>query len=268
MKASAMATAAALRARRAADSDLGLPSSAFFGVDLSGEEWAGARLSCVSLRGAILDGADFTGAHLYHVDLSGASLRGACLERTTFQQVSAVGASFAGARCADAAWSHLDCTSADFTRAQLQRALARVSLFEQADFTDADLSGIRLIDCTCSGASFCGTAWGDANTSGSRFVRAQFEDARRFSRCREIVVELLSREVGDDLERAKLVGALALHDGWCYPEWAGILALQPHYRRAVAEIFRRYPRSGCDEALRAAERSEQSRAGAARTPPL
>lgn len=251
-------TVADLRARLTDDPDHGLPGNEFWGVDLSAENWVGARLSCLSLRGALLDGADLCGAHFYQVDLTGASLCGANLEQTVFQQVSAVRASFADARCGDSAWSFVDGTTADFTRAQLQRALWRDSRFERTNFTGADLSGIRLIDSTCTGALFQQTAWADANTSGTRFVRAEFEGAQRFFACREIVAELLSREVGNDLERAKLVGAVALHENWCYPEWAGILALQPHYRQAAEAVFRRYPRSGFLEALRAADPSKQT----------
>lgn len=251
-------TVADLRARLTNDPDHGLPSNAFWGMNLSAENWVGARLSCLSLRGAVLEGADLRGAHFTQVDLTGASLRGANLEQTTFQQVSAMQASFAEARCGDSMWSFVDGTAADFTRARLPRALWRDSRFERANFTGVDLSGIRLIDSTCTGAWFQQSNWADANTSGTRFVRAEFEGAQRFFACREIVVEILGREVGDDLERAKLVGALALHENWCYPDWAEILARQPQYRQAAEAVFRRYPRSGFLEALRAANPSKQT----------
>ena len=246
-----MAAIDELRARVAGDPGLGLPSNEYFGADLSGVDWVGARLSHISLRGAILDGADLTGAHFSHVDFSGASLRETCLEHTMFQQVSAAQTSFAGARGDGSIWTLADLTGADCARIQLREAFVRGSLLERADFTDADLSGIRLIDSTCTDASFRGATLDDANTSGSRFARAMFEGARRFSRCREIVVEILSREIGDDLERAKLVGALSMNADWCYREWAQLLALQPYYRQTAVEIFGRYPESGFIEALRA-----------------
>jgi uncharacterized protein YjbI with pentapeptide repeats len=222
------------------------------GADLRGADLSEARLTCISLRGAMLDDANLTGAHLSHVDLSGASLRGACLERTTFHQVSLVQASLAGAHANASVWRHADLTVADCTGLELREALMGTCLFERADLTDADLSLIRLIDCTCTEATFRGTTFNEANTAGSRFARAQFAGARQFFRCREIVVEILSREIGDDLERAKLVGALAMHADWCYPEWAQILTLQPHYRQVAVEIFRQYPESGFLQALRAA----------------
>ncbi len=146
----------------------------------------------------------------------------------------------------------MDLTGADCAGTHWREAFIGDSVLERTDFADADLTWLRLIDCNCAGASFEGAEFDHANTANSRFTGAHFERARRFFRCREIVMEILSREINGDLERAKLVGALAMNQDWCYPEWAKILALQPHYRQAVAGIFRQYPQSGFLEALRAA----------------
>jgi uncharacterized protein YjbI with pentapeptide repeats len=236
----------------------GMPDTEYYGADLRGADLAGVRLTHFSLRGAILDGADLSGARFVRVDLSGASLREANLEHATFYQVSATKTSLAGARCVESVWRQADLTGADCTGTQWREAFVDHSLLERADFSDADLTWLRLIDCNCAEASFRGAAFEHANTAGSRFTGALFERAKRFLRCREIITEILSREINGDLERAKLVGALAMDQAWCYPEWAKILALQPHFRQVVAEIFRRYPESGFIEALRASAREDGS----------
>jgi uncharacterized protein YjbI with pentapeptide repeats len=235
-----------------------LPGGEHDGADLRGADLSGARLARISLRGAILDSADLSGARLVHVDLSGASLRDANLERATFHHVSAAGAVLTDARCADSFWRQPDLTGADCTGSSWREALIGDGLLERAQFAGADLTWLRLVDCNCAGASFQGAEFEQANTANSRFTGAQFERAKRFFRCREIITEILSREIADDLERAKLVGALAINQAWCYPEWAKILALQPHFRQVVAEIFRRYPESGFIEALRASAREDGS----------
>jgi uncharacterized protein YjbI with pentapeptide repeats len=228
----------------------GSARSDYYGADLRDAGLAGLRLSCFSLRGAILDGADLSGARFIHVDLSGASLRGANLERATFHQVSLVKASLAGARCAESIWRQADLTGAECMNAGWREAYVGNALLERADFADADLTLLRLIDCNCAGASFRGADFARANTAYSRFTDAHFEGAKRFSRCREIVVEILAREIGDDTARARLVGALALQRDWCYAEWAQMLAQEPHQREAALELFRRYPDSGFREAWR------------------
>ncbi len=246
-----MATVSDPRARIADDPNGDLPGYEYFGADFCGADMRNMRLSHFSLRGAILDGADLSGARFTHVDLSGASLCKANLERATFEQVSATKASLVGARCAESVWRQADLTGAECAGAHWHEAFVGNSVLEHADFTDTDLSWLRLIDCNCAGTSFRGADFERANTVYSRFTGARFERARRFFRCREIVTEILSHEINGDLERAKLVGVVAMNQDWCYPEWAKILALQPHYRQVVTEIFRQYPESGFMEALRA-----------------
>jgi uncharacterized protein YjbI with pentapeptide repeats len=248
-----------LRAELGARPEADLAGEKYDSANLRGANLAKVRLTRVSLRGAILDGADLSGARLTHVDLSGASLRGANLERASLHQVSAPRAVLAGARCADSFWQQADLTGADCTGSHWREALVADAILERADFADADLTWLRLIDGNCAEASFQGAEFDHANTAHSRFTGAHFERARRFFRCREIIVEILSREINGDLERAKLVGTLAMDQEWCYPEWAQILALQPHYRQVAIDIFRRYPDAGFIEALRAVARSSGQR---------
>ena len=132
-------------------------------------------------------------------------------------------------------------TGAECAGAHWHEAFVGNSVLEHADFTDTDLSWLRRIDCNCARTSFRGADFERANTVYSRFTGARFERARRFFRGREIVTEILSHEINGDLERAKLVGVVAMNQDWCYPEWAKILALQPHYRQVVTEIFRQNP---------------------------
>jgi hypothetical protein len=236
-------------------------AAAFHRADLRGLDLAGRSLACLSLRGAVLDGADLSGASLEHVDLLGASLRGVDLRRASLSCVGARGACFADARLDEAFAEHVDLTGADLSRASLRNALLRVCTLTRADLGGVDLTEGRLVGCECTDTGFRDALFEEASATDSTFDRAEFAGAKRFFLCREIVVELLKRELGDDLERTMLVGALAIERGWCYAEWARILAERPGARRAAVEAFRRYPASGCAEALQAECRSSQARPG-------
>jgi hypothetical protein len=77
-----------------------------------------------------------------------------------------------------------------------------------------------------------------ASTIGSTFEGADFSGAKKFFLCREILVEILRREIADDFERVELVGAIAVGSRWCYPQWKQILESRPKYRDLAMEIFK------------------------------
>ncbi len=218
-------------------------------ADLSGIDLSGRPLACVSLTHANLDGANLAGAHLRQVDLSHASLRDACLERAHLELVDAAGACLAGAHASRSRWELADLTLADMTGIDLSHALLRSCELRSARLDGANLTLSTLARCSFRDARFCGALIDRVNATGSGLEGADFSGARRFCTCREVLVELLRREVGRDLSRARLVGAFALVEDWCYAEWARILEFEPHYREVLYELFRRYPESGFIEAL-------------------
>ena len=224
--------------------DHGLAHADLRGIDLSGQS-----LAFVSLAHANLDGADLSGAHLRQVDLSHASLREACLERAHLELVDAAGACLAGARASRSRWELADLTLADMTGIDLSHALLRNCELRSARLDGANLTLSTLGRCNCRDARFCGALIDRVNATGSGLEGADFSGARRFCTCREVLVELMRREIGRDLSRARLVGAFALVEEWCYAEWARILEFEPHYREVLYELFRRYPESGFVEAL-------------------
>ena len=218
-------------------------------ADLRGADLSGLSLARVSLAHAHLDGANLTGAHLRLVDLSNASLKEACLERAHLELVDATSVCLAGARAARTRWELADLTLADLTGADLSRSLFRSCQLERARLDEADLTLSTMACCNCRDARFCGALIDRVNATGTDLDGADFSGARQFCTCREVIVELMRREMGDDLTRAKFVGAFAFVEKWCYAEWARILEFEPHYRELVCELFRRYPESGFVEAL-------------------
>ncbi|MDI7274900.1 MAG: pentapeptide repeat-containing protein [Anaerolineae bacterium] len=232
-------------------------------ADLRGADLSGLSLMYASLAHANLDGANLAGAHLRQVDLSHASLRDACLERAHLELVDAAGVCLAGARAPRSRWELVDLTLADLTGADLSRALLRNCELGRARLDGVDLTLSTMARCDCRDARLCGALIDRVNAAGSGFEGADLTGARRFCTCREVLVELMRREVGHDLSRARLVGAFALVEAWCYAEWARILEFEPHYREVLCELFRRYPESGLLEALeRGAEPSPSDEAQA------
>lgn len=226
------------------------PWGEFFQADLRGADLSGMRLASISLAAARLDGADLTGAQFSHVDLTNASLEGACLDRTRFEMVSAGSARLIGARVRDAFWEQVNLTGADLSRADLSRTTLRGARLESARLDDAVLTGGSLVYCYCEGASFRDSLLDLFNTIGSSFGGTDLTGARRFFLSRELVVEMLRREMGSDVELIKLIGAASVNPRWCYPEWKRILESDPEHRQAILNIFAHSPASGCFEALR------------------
>jgi hypothetical protein len=143
-----------------------------------------------------------------------------------------------------------DLSGSNLSGADLYGAMMRGCLLERARLEGANLSRSKLIYSNCSDTNFRNARFMWANTIGSTFEGADFSGAKKFFLCREILVEILKREMGNDFERVKLVGAIAVGARWCYPEWKQLLESQPQYRDLALEILQRYPDSGFNHALR------------------
>jgi uncharacterized protein YjbI with pentapeptide repeats len=221
----------------------------FADSDLRGANLRGVSIVFVSLAGALLDGADLTGAAFRYVNLTHASFSEAKLDSARFEYVHAGTSCFAGSNATNARWEHTDLTAANFTNANLRRSVMRTCALESIRLDGADLTDGSLAYSVCEAASFQGTILENTETVGAQFARADFAGSFRFFRCREIVVELLRREAGNDFEMLKLVGA-AQTSKWCYGHWHKYLLDYPEYMKKALAILGRYPESGAMEALR------------------
>lgn len=219
-------------------------------ADLRGADLSRIRLSCVSLVGAQLDEADLSEAELTCVDLSRASMRGANLHRTHLDQVKAPRANLAGLRATHAFFEGVDLAYADLKGSHLDQALLRGCNLDHADLDDSSLVDGKIAYCNCTAATFRRTDLDRVLTVGSRFLAADLDRARHFYLCRDIVAEILLREVEDDFERARLVGVVAISPTWCFKDWKAWLAFHPGLQADALRVFEKYPDSGCAEALR------------------
>jgi uncharacterized protein YjbI with pentapeptide repeats len=227
-----------------------VPKDALVAADLRGADLRGLVLEGCSLRLARLDGADLSDSRLTRVELTGASLRGARLEGASLRMVELAGAVMADTRNAGAWLEQVDLTGADLSGAHFQEAMLRACVLERARLDRADLSRARLVYSLCNGASFQGTRLSWTNTVGSTFADADLFAAEHFFLSREIIAEILERDVGAGFDRRALVGAVLVDPSWCYAEWKRLLAERPRDRDEALRIFERYPNSGCAQALR------------------
>lgn len=227
-------------------------SHALRGADLRRRDLAGARFEFVSLEQARFDAADLTGATFRHVDLTNASFRTARLEHATFQFVRAGAADLRYVHAADVCWERSSLVGARFEFSDLRRARLVSCGLERVSFDDADLSLASLAWSSLVEASLGGTNLDHAQTLGVELSGAHLRRARNVAYCREIVIELLRTNLDRDLEAMKWLGAISQLRLWCYPAWAELLRDEPAWLDTAAAIFRRYPASGCAEALEAA----------------
>lgn len=218
-------------------------------ADLRGADLRRVNLAFCALRRAKLDGADLSEAILDCVDLSHASLKGAKLHRAHLDHVKAPRASFSEATFDRAMVKGCDLSYADLSSAHLEHTFFRDTTLERFILDGANLSRGKLAHTNCTAASFRSTDLDRVLTVGSTFFLAEVDAARRFFLCRDLVAEILLREVDDDFERARLVGIVATNPKWCFREWKAWLDFHPAIRDQALAIFAKYPESGCREAL-------------------
>jgi uncharacterized protein YjbI with pentapeptide repeats len=229
-----------------------IPDGDLVGRDLRGADLTGLRLACGSLRGADLRGADLSNATLSFVDLSGARLDGATMAGAWFGFADFSGTSLHAVRAPRAHWQSSDLSGVDLTGADLTAVTFRTCTLERADLSESTMTSGQLVSCLCDEASFRQMDLAGTISAGSTFRGADFGGARRFHNNREMLIELLSRDIGEDFELARLVGAVGVGRQWCWDEWAGFLSANPKQLDLALEIFSRYPESGAARALRVA----------------
>jgi len=163
------------------------------------------------------------------------------------QYADAHGAGWAGLRAPGTLWEHVGLAGVDLTGADLRGAMFRHCCLDGALLDRADLTDARLVMCSFDGATLRGAVLADAITIGCTFAGADVAGARGYAACRDLVVEMLRRSIGDDLEAIEVVGAVAVQRKWCYAEWWELLADRPRLRQLGLEIFATMPGSGCLE---------------------
>jgi fluoroquinolone resistance protein len=212
---------------------------------------------------AVLRHADFRGRNLLNacftcVDVTGADFRDCRLDGASFRHVMASNALFDGATCEDAFFEQVDLAGATLRSAALRGTVFKETSLVQARLDAADLTDTKFLHCQAEGVSLRGALLAGAITPGSSFEDADLTDARRFTRCRELVVEVLRREAGNDPLHFQLLGALAIKRDWCYAEWSNVLSSFPQCQDVVLQVFGRFPHSGLMEALRSASSSTEA----------
>lgn len=201
-----------------------------------------------SLADADLTGADLREAIFEHVNLNGAHLSGARLDGAILRHCDLSGADLSGAQLRHASLTLVELRRANLSRCDLRRCTWTSCIAEDANLAAANLDGSAFVACRFDGADFTSASFLRTNTLHSVFSRARFQGARRFAWSREILVEILAR-AADDVERSKLVGAVALHQDWCYDKWRSIMADAPQYRHLALQILSAYPDSGFAAAM-------------------
>ncbi|BEP13951.1 hypothetical protein acdb102_22620 [Acidothermaceae bacterium B102] len=220
------------------------------GLDAATVDLRGTSVSFASLRNVDFEGSDLRGAHFQCVDLTHASFKGANLSGARFSLVNARGADFSAVLGKQAAWERSDLTGATFVESKLERASITSCGLEHAILDRADLSFASLAYSNLDGASFCQSLLMRAETFGVVDLdRTDLSTTRQFAYCREMVIEVLRRSLGDDLETVQWLGAAILSRLWCYPKWLDLLRHYPVHLESVMTVFSQYPDSGCQEAL-------------------
>jgi hypothetical protein len=217
--------------------------------DLRGADLRRRRLEFVSMAGAKLDGADLSESTLTCVDLNNASMKNAVLHNAKLQYVNASWVDLAGAKLENSYWNLCDLSHANMRGASMAHLFLRSSNAELASFEAADLTFAKLASSDCARASFRGALLEKTLTMGSSFGMADFTGARRFFLSREVVAEVLRRQIEDDFGLHQLVGAVVEARHWCYRDWKTWLEANPSRLAAALAIFDKYPESGCREAL-------------------
>lgn len=149
---------------------------------------SGQDLTGVDLAGQNLSQVNFTGANLTRALLTGSNLAGGTLTAATLTDARLVGANLSGADVTGAVLSNTNLARANllgavFTGADLRTAALTESVnLKTADFTNANLSGQKLVNVDLSGSTLTGANLSKVNfrevdLSGAVVTNANLEGA-------------------------------------------------------------------------------------------
>ena len=190
---------------------------------------AEAALAFTAAAGADWSGRDLAGVQARFCDLAGADLGGATAAGSFWQHCSLRGVRLREADLTDATLVDCDLSGADLRAARL--------------------AGARLLRCSLESARLGDCELDDATMVGCSLADAELHGVRNATTARDLVVEVLRRRAGDDLELLRWVGLVALRRDWCYEEFAQALDGDPALRAMALECFSELPHSGLAEAL-------------------
>lgn len=131
-------------------------------LDLSGVNFAGARLKKVDFSDSNLSGASFQGADLSQSNLSGTNMDGAVLDDVRFS----------GANCTGTIFRAVSVEGTDFSGLVLKDANFSNAYGEYADFSGADLIG-----AVFAGAKLPRSDFDGCQLAGADFSQAEIKDA-------------------------------------------------------------------------------------------
>lgn len=160
------------------------------GADFSGASFRAADLSGANLGGCSLQGCDFTSATLAglvarEANMSGAVFDGVDLVRIDFLGANVSRASFVGSRFVSVQLGAITAEAANFSRAvirpncdfvggQLVRACFDGADVVDADFSQANMSGVSFAGSTFEGVKFGEAAFEQPNLNGVVLTRSSF----------------------------------------------------------------------------------------------
>ncbi|RYF82970.1 MAG: DUF2169 domain-containing protein [Comamonadaceae bacterium] len=139
------------------------------GASCQRTDFTGSRMDGLQARGSQATGANFTDCALAQADFEGATLVAAC-----FDLARVAGSRFVGAACARSGWERTQAQGADFSHADLSGMRAG----SQADFSDALMPGVRLDQANLSGVTLQGAVLNGASLQGADLSGVQARKLR------------------------------------------------------------------------------------------
>jgi len=119
--------------------------------------------------------------------------------------------------------------------ASRRQSIFRECRFDGADLHDADLRGANLRGANLTGANLTDANLTDANLSGANLVGVDLGGAKINWQSHALVVEILRREAGDDVDKRKIAGLILVSTDWC---WEKFLAIDEPLRDWALGVLR------------------------------
>jgi len=147
-------------------------------LDLTGVTFAKSRCVELRLRGARLEGNDCLDATFERCDFRGIKARAVQLIGAAERPIELSGSCFAEALLEEVSFLHVRLVGANFRGATLRESLLTAVHADDADFTGADATNLRVVHgSSLARASFVGATLTKANLRATNLCGACFDDA-------------------------------------------------------------------------------------------
>lgn len=117
----------------------------------------------------------------------------------------------------------------------------------RADLRGADLRCVDLRDADLRGADLRGADFRRADLRGANFRQARLEGARLNWSSHNLLSEILRRAAGDDIEKRKVAGLIAISTDLC---WGDFLALKDPLTGWALDTLRPWADENAPEVLK------------------